>query len=124
MSSTRAVTFPVTIFAGRQHLRELAMTQASSKITINAPADAIWQVVGAFGAACRYLAMVDDCTVAGEGVGAVRTLTNADGALLVERLEALDESAHRLSYAPLSGRHLATVWQPWCFVTLGRTGLN
>ena len=51
------------------------MTQVSSKTTIHAPADAVWQVIGDFGAACQYLAGVVDCTVEGEGVGARRTLT-------------------------------------------------
>ena len=78
------------------------MTQASSTITIHAPADAIWQVIGDFGAACQYLAGVVNCTVEGEGVGALRTLTSADGSTIVERLEALDEVAHRLSYALLT----------------------
>jgi hypothetical protein len=43
------------------------MTYASSKTTINMPADAIWQVIGDFGAASRYLAGVVDCTFAGAG---------------------------------------------------------
>ena len=78
------------------------MTQASSKIIVNAPADAIWQVIGDLHAACQYLARVVNCTVEGEGVGALRTLTSADGSVVVERLEALDEVAHRLSYALLT----------------------
>jgi hypothetical protein len=78
------------------------VTRASSKIIIDAPADAIWQVIGGFGAACRYLAGVVNCTVEGEGIGALRTSTYADGSTIVERLEGLDEVAHRLSYALLS----------------------
>lgn len=78
------------------------MTQASSKTTIRAPADAIWRLLSDFGAAGRHLAEVVACTVAGTGVGAVRTLTYADGSVIVERLEALDEAAHRLSYALLT----------------------
>jgi hypothetical protein len=77
------------------------VAQASSKITIDAPSDAIWQVIGDF-AACHYLAMVVNCTVEGEGVGALRTLTSVDGSTVVERLEALDKDAHRLSYALLT----------------------
>ena len=78
------------------------MTHASCKTTINLPADAIWQVLSDFGAACRYLVMVINCTVEGEGVGALRTLTYADGSTIVERLDTLDDVAHRLSYALLS----------------------
>ena len=89
------------------------MPQASSKIIVNAPADAIWQVIGDLHAACQYLARVVNCTVEGEGVGALRTLTSADGSTIVERLEMLDEANHRLSYALLTdtpfGNCLTTV---------------
>ena len=78
------------------------MTQVSSRITIHVPTDAIWQVIGDFGAACQYLVRVIDCTVEGEGVGAQRTLTSADGSTVVERLESLDAAAHRLAYALLT----------------------
>jgi len=78
------------------------MTQASCKTIINMPADAIWQVLSDFGAACQYLVMVENCTVEGEGVGALRTLTYTDGGTIVERLESLDAAARRLSYALLT----------------------
>jgi hypothetical protein len=78
------------------------VTYASSRITIDASADAIWQVIGDFGAACEYLAMVVDCTVVGQGIGALRTLTSSDGSTIVERLETLDEVFHRLSYVLLT----------------------
>ena len=74
----------------------------TSKITIHAPADAIWQVIGDFGAAGHYLSGVVTCTVEGEGVGALRTLTSIDGSTIVERLETLDEVALKLSYALLT----------------------
>jgi len=78
------------------------MTHASSKTIIHAPADAIWHVISDFGAAGDYLAGVVNCTVEGEGVGARRTLTDADGSAIVERLETLDAAAQRLSYAMLT----------------------
>jgi hypothetical protein len=55
-------------------------------------------VISDFGAACQYLAMVVNCTVKSEGVGARCTLTSADGSTNVERLETLDGAAYRLSY--------------------------
>jgi hypothetical protein len=81
------------------------MTQVSSTITINAPADAIWPVISDLRAACHYLAMFVNCTVEGEGVGALRTLTSADGTTIVERLDALDQAAHRLRYSLLTDTH-------------------
>ena len=78
------------------------MTRASSEITIDASADAIWQVISDFSAACNYLVMVIGCTVEGQGIGALRTLTSTDGSTIVERLESLDAAARRLSYALLT----------------------
>ena len=78
------------------------VTQVSSKITIHVPVQAIWQVISGFGAGDQYLSGVVNCTVEGEGEGALRTLTYADGSTIVERLAALDEGAQRLSYALLT----------------------
>jgi carbon monoxide dehydrogenase subunit G len=78
------------------------MTQVFCKTTIHVSADAIWQVIGDFRAACQYLPGVGNCTVEGEGVGALRTLTIADGSTIVERLDALDQAAHRLRYSLLT----------------------
>jgi len=78
------------------------MTHATSIVTIHVPADAIWQVISDFGAAGQYLAGVVDCVVEGEGVGALRTLTSADGSAIVERLKTLDAASQRLSYALLT----------------------
>ena len=78
------------------------MTQVSSTITINAPADAIWQLISDFGAAGHYLTGIVECTVVGEGVGARRTLTNGGDSTAVERLETLDKAERRLSYSLLS----------------------
>jgi hypothetical protein len=82
--------------------REISVTYASSRITIDVSADAAWRVIGDFDAACQYLAMVVDCTVVGARVGALRTVTSADGSTIVERLEALDEASYRLSHALLT----------------------
>ena len=78
------------------------MTQVLTKIMIHAPADAIWQVISDFRAACHYLAMVVNCTAESVGVGALRTLTSVDGSTVVERLETLDGYAHQMSYALLT----------------------
>jgi hypothetical protein len=59
-------------------------------------------VISDFGAASQYLAGVVNCTVEGEGVGARRTLTSADGSTIVERVETLDGVARRLSYTLLT----------------------
>jgi hypothetical protein len=78
------------------------MSQAAGKTAIDAPVYTIWRVIGDFGAAGRYLVGVVGCTVGGAGVGALRTLTGADGSTIVERLESLDGAALQLSYALLT----------------------
>jgi ribosome-associated toxin RatA of RatAB toxin-antitoxin module len=78
------------------------MTQVSCKATVNVSADALWRVISDFGAADQYLTGVVACTVEGEGVGALRTLTSADGGTIVERIETLDAAAHQLSYLLLT----------------------
>jgi hypothetical protein len=89
------------------------MPHVFCRTTIHAPADAVWQVIGDFGAACRHLVGFVGCEVEGQGVGALRTLTHVDGSTVVERLTALDEAARRLSYALLTdtpfGNCLTTV---------------
>ena len=76
------------------------MAQVSHKSTVNVPAFAIWKEISRFGRADQYLPGVVHCTV--EGDGAQRKLTNADGSTIVERLEEVDEAAHRLSYVLLT----------------------
>ena len=78
------------------------MTHATSRIPIHASADAIWQFISDFGASGHYLAGVVSCSVEGEGVGARRTLTYADGSIIVEHLAALHATVQRLSYALLT----------------------
>ena len=78
------------------------MTFVSSAITLNAPADVIWRIISDFSAACDYLDMVVQCHVEGEGIGALRTLTGADGSTIIERLDAIDSTTRQLSYALLS----------------------
>jgi hypothetical protein len=78
------------------------MPYVINTITINAPADTIWQVISDFGTTGQYLASVTDCKVEGVGVGTLRTLTHVDGSKIVERLETLDKAAQQLSYSLLT----------------------
>ena len=74
---------------------------ASVKVVadIGASADAVWGLFQDFGGITRFSRGIESCSVEGEGVGAVRTLTLAGGVHLQERLESLDNSARSLSYA-------------------------
>jgi carbon monoxide dehydrogenase subunit G len=78
------------------------VTHVSSRITIHTSAEAIWQVLSDFSAGNQHLPGVVACTVTGDGIGALRTLTSADGGTIVERLTARDAAAKRLSYVLLT----------------------
>jgi hypothetical protein len=84
--------------------------------TVDAPAGAVWGLLSDFGGIAKFGGdAIEGCTVEGDGVGAVRTLTVMGGATIRERLEALDEGTRTFSYSiigesPLPVRdYLATV---------------
>ncbi len=67
-----------------------------------APADRVWSIVGDF-AGCARWCLVGSCTVEGEGVGAVRTVTGAGGGMadelkLQQRLTAFHPERRELAY--------------------------
>jgi hypothetical protein len=64
----------------------------------------VWELVRDFGGLQRWAAGIESVSVAGEGVGAVRTLGMPGGLTLQERLEALDDRTRTLSYA-IVGTH-------------------
>ncbi len=67
--------------------------------TVNASADQVWELFRDFGGITRFSQGIDSCTVEGEGLGAVRTITMGGGLKLQERLEAFDDSGRTLSDA-------------------------
>ncbi|HVH06019.1 MAG TPA: SRPBCC family protein [Myxococcota bacterium] len=79
---------------------------ASVKVTdrIEASADRVWDLVGDFGGIQRFSAGIESVSVAGEGVGAVRTITLPGGMSLHERLEARDPATRTLQYS-IVGAH-------------------
>lgn len=71
----------------------------STTITRDVPhrADRVWQLVGGFGSLPEWLPYITESRL-GEG-GRLRTLRNADGGVIVERLQAFDEVAHSYRYS-------------------------
>lgn len=94
---------PATVVAVLQALRDgNALVRAAAKTVISAPADQVWQTVRDFNGLGKYVAAISQSTQEGAGIGAVRTLTLADGNQVVEKLESLDEEAQTLTYAMIS----------------------
>jgi len=90
------------------------MAQVSLRTAIGASAADVWSVVREFGGIDKFLDAVESVTCEGSGVGAIRTITLQGGAVIVERLESLDDAARTLSYSiidsplPLAG-YVATM---------------
>lgn len=61
-------------------------------------ADTVWRRIRDFGDLKSWLPGVDDCSVTGTGVGAMRTVRTATGGQVIEELIAYDETRRRFSY--------------------------
>jgi uncharacterized protein YndB with AHSA1/START domain len=75
------------------------MATTTATIEIPAPAAHVWQLVGGFDSLPDWLPYITASTLS-EG-GRVRTLTNEEGAVVVERLETFDNEARTYSYSIL-----------------------
>jgi hypothetical protein len=73
---------------------------ASVCVVLDHPIDAVWAVVGRFDGLEAWVDAVSACSVEGEGVGAVRTVTR--GGAVREKLETLDPGRHEISYLILA----------------------
>ncbi|KAF2394387.1 SRPBCC family protein [Pseudomonas frederiksbergensis] len=73
------------------------MATASATIDIPASADQVWQLIGGFDSLPDWLPFIVKSELS-EG-GRVRSLQTADGAVVVERLEAFDNGSKTYSYS-------------------------
>ncbi len=77
------------------------MASVNVQEQVAASADQVWQIMADFGGVDKWADpnLIKSCESDGNSAGAVRTLTLADGAVIRERLEAIDASARRFTYA-------------------------
>jgi hypothetical protein len=88
-------------------LREnIFMATASAFIDIPATTDQVWQLIGGFNSLPDWLPFIPKSELS-EG-GRVRSLQTADGAVVVERLEAFDNAGKIYSYSILQAPFPAT----------------
>jgi uncharacterized protein YndB with AHSA1/START domain len=74
--------------------------KANASQTIDVPPDAVWAVIAQGGDVHRWFgAAITTCELIGEGEGAARQCTMANGALLKERILEVDHDARRFRYA-------------------------
>lgn len=79
------------------------MASVQEQIRIPATPDDVWATVRDFGAIDEYVPPITSAVVSGDGIGAERTLTLADGAQVVERLDAVDDDSRTLRYSIVDG---------------------
>ncbi|MEU6041419.1 SRPBCC family protein [Actinomadura sp. NPDC047616] len=75
------------------------MATTTATIDLPVPAERVWQLIGGFGSLPDWLPYIPESTLS-EG-GRVRSLTNEEGGVIVERLEAFDNQARTYSYSIL-----------------------
>jgi len=75
------------------------MSRARVVISIQVPAQEVWEAVREFNRVEKFLPSVASCTVEGSGVGARRICTLQDGSKVFERLVTLDEQNRLLRYS-------------------------
>ncbi|MFJ8923468.1 Polyketide cyclase / dehydrase and lipid transport [Streptomyces sp. LamerLS-316] len=73
------------------------VSTVTTSLDIPQSPDQVWQLIGGFGSLPDWLPYIPTSEL-GEG-GRVRRLTNADGGVIVERLQAFDHDARSYSYA-------------------------
>lgn len=82
------------------------MATASAFIDIPASADQVWHLIGGFNSLPDWLPFIPKSELS-EG-GRVRSLQTADGAVVIERLEAFDNAGKTYSYSILQAPFPAT----------------
>ncbi|CZR53551.1 uncharacterized protein PAC_03430 [Phialocephala subalpina] len=65
--------------------------------TIDHPLPNVWSLVSSFGAIKAWVPAIDGCTISGQSIGAIRTVSML-GSIFNERLEVLDHELHIVSY--------------------------
>jgi Polyketide cyclase / dehydrase and lipid transport len=80
----------------------MSNTGVVTTAVIDAPLDAVWNLISDFAGLKRWHPLVQRCETEGNGEGAVRTVHFADW-WLIERLERLDHVAHIVSYSVIGG---------------------
>ena len=68
-------------------------------VKLDANAKDVWEMIGAYDSLTKWLPMVKEIEVEGEGVGAIRKLFLEDGSVVVERLEEVDEKNMTYTYS-------------------------
>ena len=100
---------------------------AHQSIRVNAPPEAVWDVVGDFNGQPRWLPLVERSEiVAGTNnqVGAIRLVTRRNGTRVTERLLEYDPHIMRVAYTYVDGAVMASDYFPVLTIRAGGDGTS
>jgi Polyketide cyclase / dehydrase and lipid transport/Domain of unknown function (DUF4331) len=79
----------------------LNLQQVSDSISLDAPPNKVWELVGQFGG--DWHPLIAQIKVIGSGIGELRIIETIDGKDIIERLDAIDSSARSYRYTNIAG---------------------
>ena len=91
------------MWSGKNREGRRVMPKVTMSNRVAASPEAIWQVMGGFGAMANWHPLVERTETDGSGTGSVRTLHLVGGGKLVERLEQEQPNERRYSYSIIDG---------------------
>ena len=77
------------------------LQSVTDRIDLNAAPDEVWALIGDFDASWHPL--IANTTLIGSGIGQLRVIETIDGKEIIERLDAIDNSARFYRYTSISG---------------------
>ena len=77
------------------------LQSVTDRIDLNAAPDKVWALIGDFGASWHPL--IANIKLIGGGIGQLRVIETIDGKQIIERLDAIDNSARFYRYTSISG---------------------
>lgn len=78
------------------------MTEVTRTGDFDVAAERLWELVADFGGIDKYMDGIDECTLEGDGVGALRSIPG-QGGVVVERLDVFEPDARTLTYSIIEG---------------------
>jgi hypothetical protein len=77
------------------------LQSVTDRVELNATPDRVWELLGQFGG--NWHPLIASIRVTGTGIGQLRTIETIDGKQIIERLEAIDNSARFYRYTNIAG---------------------
>jgi hypothetical protein len=79
------------------------MLKVEESITLNAPAEKVWETIGEFGGLADWHPAAVACTTSEDGGDVIRTIAIPGGGSLIEKLEALSSKQFSMIYSIVDG---------------------